>query len=81
MEERNYMRELCAMVFTDITVPILDQAGYEKALKKDKKNVGNDLGLILTKGLGKMFKCITPYKVIERRVHAFFLERQYLKDF
>ena len=81
MEERNYMRELCAMVFTDITVPILDQAGYEKALKKDKKNVGDDLGLILTKGLGKTFKRITPYKLIERRIYSFFNEKQYLVSF
>ena len=81
MVERNQMRELCEMVFKDIMVPIIDQSEYEKALKKDKKNVGDDLGLILTKGLGKTFKRITPYKVIESRVHAFFLERQYLKDF
>ena len=28
------------------------------ALSKDKKNVGNKLGLILNKGYGKIFKCI-----------------------
>jgi 3-dehydroquinate synthase len=81
MEERNQMRELCAMVFTDIMVPIFDHEDYEKALKKDKKNVGTDLGLILTKGIGKTFKRITSYKLIEDRVHDFFLERHYLKDF
>ncbi len=34
--------------------------GYFKALSKDKKNVGADLGCILTKGPGKMFKELVP---------------------
>ena len=78
MEERNHMRELCAMVFTNIMVPIINYEDYEKALKKDKKNLGDDLGLILTKGIGKTFKRITPYKLIKKRVYSFFNEKQYL---
>ena len=81
MEERNQMRELCEMVFSDITIPNIDQEAFKNALKKDKKNVGDDLGLILTKGMGKMFKRITPYSVIKKRVYAFFSEKQYLKEF
>ncbi len=79
MKERNQMRELCAMVFEDIVIPLIDQDAYKNALKKDKKNIGDDLGLILTNGIGKTFKHLTSYKVIEKRVQDFFLEKQYLK--
>ena len=81
MKERNQMRELCAMVFTDIKIPLIDQEAYKKALKKDKKNVGDDLGLILTKGMGKTFKRLTSYNIIKKRIHDFFLEKQYLNEF
>lgn len=81
MKERNQMRELCAMVFAEITIPLIDQVAYKNALKKDKKNIGDDLGLILTRGIGKTFKRLTSYKTIEKRVHNFFLQKQYLKEF
>jgi len=81
MKERNQMRELCAIVFEDVTIPFIDQAAYKNALKKDKKNIGDDLGLILTNGMGKTFKRLTSYKTIEKRVHDFYLEKQYLKEF
>ena len=81
MKERNQMRELCAMVFEEIKIPSIDQVAYKNALNKDKKNIGNDLGLILTRGIGKTFKRLTSYETIEKRVHDFFLEKQYLKEF
>lgn len=34
----------------------IDVRAFEKALSKDKKNVGNELRVILSKGYGKMFK-------------------------
>lgn len=81
MKERNKMRELCAMVFAGTSIPLIDQVVYKNALKKDKKNIGDDLGLILTSGIGKTFKRLTSYKTIEKRVHNFFLQKQYLKEF
>ena len=36
------------------------QDKYWSALKRDKKNIGNNIGCILTKGFGKMFKMQMP---------------------
>ena len=81
IKERNQMRELCAMVFAEIKIPLIDQVAYKNALKKDKKNIGDDLGLILTRGIGKPFKRLTSYESIENRIHDFFVNKQYLKEF
>ena len=37
-------------------LPVLDVNEYEKALSHDKKNIGNTYQVILTRGIGKMFK-------------------------
>ena len=80
IEERNYMNGLCQLVYSEIKLPEIDQFLYENSLKKDKKNVGDDLGLILTNGIGKTFKRLTPYAKIEKRVNAFYREKQYLTE-
>lgn len=40
----------------DMNPGTIDLAAYEDALRKDKKNVGAEVNVILTRGLGRMFK-------------------------
>ena len=80
MQERNEMRQLCKLVFEEIQVPNFDLHEYERALRKDKKNEGNTIGLILTNGIGKAFKRQTAFESIQARVKAFYEEQLYRKD-
>jgi 3-dehydroquinate synthetase len=55
-EESLYeMEELLKPIYSYIYLPKSDIDDYIEILKKDKKNVGDDLGLILTRGSGDMF--------------------------
>jgi 3-dehydroquinate synthase len=55
-EESLYeMEELLKPIYSYIYLPKIDIDDYIEILKKDKKNVGDDLGLILTRGSGDMF--------------------------
>ena len=42
-------------IWKGISLPDIDVKQFEKALSKDKKNIGNSYQLILTKGIGNMF--------------------------
>jgi len=57
---RGEVRELLVWNWQGSSVDGLDVRAFEKALSKDKKNVGNELRVILTKGLGDMFKSPLP---------------------
>jgi 3-dehydroquinate synthetase len=48
-------RELLSGVWRGTGFPEIEINQYMKLLSKDKKNVGNKLNLILTRGLGDMF--------------------------
>ena len=48
-------REFLAEVWQGFEFPTIQTCQYLKLLTKDKKNVGNKLNLILTRGLGDMF--------------------------
>lgn len=54
-----HMRELFTQIWSDFSISDLDIDVLINALKKDKKNVDNQLGLILNKGCGKVFKDLT----------------------
>jgi 3-dehydroquinate synthase len=56
MALRNELREAYALVWQDIRLEALDLARYFAALGKDKKNEGTQIKVILTRGLGQMFK-------------------------
>tara|TARA_R110000772_G_scaffold20466_1_gene56651 strand:+ start:13268 stop:14314 length:1047 start_codon:yes stop_codon:yes gene_type:complete len=49
------MESLLKKIYSYIDLAKFDIDEYIEILKKDKKNVGSDLGLILTKGMGNMF--------------------------
>lgn len=54
-----HMRELFTQIWSEFSITDLDIDILIAALKKDKKNVNNQLGLILNKGAGNVFKDLT----------------------
>ena len=79
-DQRNFMRNLCSIVYSEVELPKINYTAYKNAIHKDKKNVGDKIGLILLNGIGKAFKRLTPYSVIEKRVENFFSKKQYMID-
>lgn len=57
------------------SLPPIDVVDVVKALKTDKKNVGTNLGLILTKGLGSMFLEQIPPNKVESLLIEYFKTR------
>ena len=53
---RNRIKEVTDYISDGYSINKLDVKSFIDVLKKDKKNIGNKLGLILTKGYGKVFK-------------------------
>ena len=56
MKIRLEIRELLEKIWSGFNINHLDIEHFAIALSKDKKNVGNELRLILCKGYGKVFK-------------------------
>ena len=56
IQTRFEIRELLEKIWTGFDINNLDVEDFTTALSKDKKNVGNELRLILCKGYGKVFK-------------------------
>lgn len=59
-EIRATMRAALEQIWREFPLPKIDRAGFREALGRDKKNRGSDLGLILTRGWGGMFKHYCP---------------------
>lgn len=78
MDERNRMREACEIVFSEMSLPLVDLDKYKAALLRDKKNVGNEVGLILSRGIGNMFLKTCPYAEVEETINLFFNKKSYL---
>lgn len=55
-EQRQSMRELLAWNFSSTELPQIAVSEFLDALSKDKKNVGSEFRVILTRGPGDMFK-------------------------
>jgi 3-dehydroquinate synthase len=56
-EVRNEIREITKYFWEGYKIHDIDLKLFNKALSKDKKNKGNELGLILNKGFGNIEKC------------------------
>jgi 3-dehydroquinate synthase len=56
MKIRYEIRELLEKIWYEYDIKNLNVEKFTSALSKDKKNVGNELRLILCKGYGKVFK-------------------------
>jgi len=60
---RQKIRKQLEKIWEGTYIGNLDVNNFEKALSRDKKNIGNTYQLILTKGIGNMLKHgITPNK-------------------
>lgn len=55
-EIRNEIRVVTESIWQGYAIDDIDLQLLKKALSKDKKNIGNQLGLILNKGYGNIFK-------------------------
>ena len=55
-QTRMEIRELLRQIWQNFPINDLDISKFRNALSKDKKNVGNELKLILNKGYGNIFK-------------------------
>ena len=67
------VREQLDKIWAGTSLASLDVDDFEKALSRDKKNIGNTYQLILTKGLGKMLKHgITPNTDFTRWLNEYF---------
>lgn len=72
---RNELRELFEPVFEGFSLKKMDMERFLKALKRDKKNEGAEIKVILTRGLGQMFKTtLTLDKDMMALIRAFILD-------
>ena len=55
-DTRIEIKELLSQIWSGYDIRSMNIDKFAIALSKDKKNVGNKLGLILCKGYGKVFK-------------------------
>ena len=78
--QRNFMRNICEEIFKDEPLPEINLIKYREAIEKDKKNLGNKIGLILSKGIGKKFKYFIEYKRIEEFIANYFNNKIYNKN-
>ena len=70
---RQKVRSQLEKIWEGTSIKNLDVKAFEKALSRDKKNIGNTYQLILTKGLGKMLKYgITPNKDFTSWLNEYF---------
>jgi 3-dehydroquinate synthase len=78
---RNRIRAGCQIVFDGFPCPDLDMDGYYEALKRDKKNSGGQLGLILLSSLGSAAKTMVDFSDdIRVLIRNFFGQKMYLRD-
>ncbi|QVL50110.1 MAG: hypothetical protein KFB96_06500 [Thiocapsa sp.] len=79
--ERNRIRRACELVFDGFSLPSIEMYDYMAAMKRDKKNVGQRLGLILTRGVGDMFKELCEVNDdLHNLIASFFTNKLYLTD-
>ncbi|GAB2695480.1 AroB-related putative sugar phosphate phospholyase (cyclizing) [Aliiglaciecola aliphaticivorans] len=80
MSLRNEIREILSVIYAGTPLPTIDIDSYFDALSRDKKNIGSEMKVILTKGLGNMFKTTlenTPE--IKHYIQTFFDSKLYEK--
>ena len=80
IEKRNEYRKGCEIVFSNYQFAEIDINKFITALMRDKKNKGNQLGLILTKGAGNMFLEYCILEEVKPIIIDYFTKKQYLAD-
>ena len=77
-ELRNRIRKSLAKAFTGTPLPEIDVDLIFAALRKDKKNQGKDIKVILTRGIGDMYKTTLDCdEKIVNCLHNFFDNKSY----
>jgi len=72
---RSEIRQITEQIWEGYSIEGVDVQLFIKALGKDKKNIGTQLGLILNKGYGKIFKqLIEADDVFIRWIEQYFQE-------
>lgn len=70
---REEIREGLVPIWSEFALPKIDRDAFGAALRRDKKNRGDELGLILTRGWGDMFKHFCAFDArIEGCIDDFF---------
>jgi len=78
---RNEVRPILETVWSEVSLPAIELDEYFFALSKDKKNIGSDINVILTKGLGNMFKTkLSQKSEIKRLISEYFSSKLYEKE-
>jgi len=73
---RQRVRSQLEKIWMGTTIENIDVKEFEKALSRDKKNIGNTYQLILTKGLGKMLKHgLTPNENFTNWLKEYFIKQ------
>jgi len=74
---RQTIRNVLKNIWHGTPLPNLDIENFEKALSRDKKNIGNTYQLILTKGVGKMLKHgLVPNNKFTEWLNEYFMEKK-----
>lgn len=79
LDEHLEMKSVLSKIYKEKELPIISVDDMISSLKKDKKNVGDKLGLILTSGLGNMFLEQLPSDGITIRFLENYFENGYVK--
>ncbi|MAF59123.1 MAG: 3-dehydroquinate synthase [Ponticaulis sp.] len=80
-EFRNKVRKILACIWKSKALPAVDISDYFTALSKDKKNVGKQIKVILTEGMGDMYKTTLPVNDdIKALISSFFNNKTYERD-
>jgi len=75
LKEYDEMKNVLNKIILKNKIPNIDIDKMIKSLSKDKKNIGENIGLILTKGIGKMFLEQTPKdKTLYNILKKYFIE-------
>ena len=73
---RLQIRFLLEKIWSGTSITNLSVGDFEKALSRDKKNIGSTYQVILTKGIGNMFKYgIIPNNTFTNYLHEYFNSR------
>ena len=79
MSLRNKIRSILELIWCETPLPKIDLDAYMRALSKDKKNVGNEIKVILTKGLGNMYKTTLAKEPAILNIIADFFESEFYR--
>ena len=81
MTLRNEIRPILERVWSKTILPIINIDDYLLALSKDKKNIGGEIKVILTSGLGAMFKTtLSPTPEIIEFIDTYFRLQLYREN-